>query len=132
MFDESMSRIAADALLVAHVLFVTFVVVGLVLIFIGNWRSWAWVRNYRFRLFHLLCIGFVMLESWVGVACPLTVWEMDLREMAGEATYSGSFIQHWLHAILYYDAPQWVFVVVYTLFGCLALASWFIVRPIKH
>ena len=132
MFDKSMLLLAADTLLVAHVLFVGFLVIGLVLIYIGGWLSWAWVRNYRFRLLHLFGIGFVVLESWFGVVCPLTVWEMGLREMAGEATYSGSFIQYWLQAILYYEAPKWVFVVVYTLFGSLVLASWFIIRPIKH
>lgn len=43
--------------------------------------------------------------------------------------YSGSFIQHWLHAILFYSAPQWVFVVAYTAFALLVLASWYWVRP---
>ena len=61
--------------------------------------------------------------------CPLTIWEMALREKAGAAVYAGSFIQHWLHKLLYWQAPDWVFIVVYTVFGALVLASWFIVRP---
>ena len=48
---------------------------------------------------------------------------------AGEAGYEGSFIQHWLQSILYYSAPDWVFIVAYTVFGALVLASWFVVRP---
>ena len=35
--------IAADTILVTHALFVFFVVLGLILIFIGKWRSWRWV-----------------------------------------------------------------------------------------
>jgi hypothetical protein len=52
-----------------------------------------------------------------------------LRAKAGQGGYEGSFIQHWLETILYYNAPDWVFILVYTLFGALVLASWFLVRP---
>jgi len=40
--------LAADALLVLHVLFVVFVVLGLVAIFVGKFLSWRWVRNHWF------------------------------------------------------------------------------------
>ncbi|MEW8509030.1 MAG: DUF2784 domain-containing protein [Candidatus Thiodiazotropha sp.] len=120
---------AADAILLIHLLFVAFVVLGLLAIYIGYLLSWPWVRNFWFRLVHLLSIGVVVLQSWLGVLCPLTIWEMQLREMAGVETYDGSFIQHWLHALLFYQAPDWVFLLCYTLFGTLVLASWFIVRP---
>ena len=129
MFPESKHLMAADAILVIHVLFVAFVVFGLVAIYLGKWRSWNWVYGFRFRVFHLAAIGYVVLQSWLGAICPLTTWEMQLRERAGATTYSGSFIQHHLHNILYYEADTWVFVTVYTLFGALVLASWFIVRP---
>lgn len=71
----------------------------------------------------------MVLQSWLGVLCPLTTWEMALRERAGEATYSGSFIAHWLAAQLYVEAPPWAFTVAYTAFGLLVLASWVLVRP---
>ncbi len=121
--------LAADALLLTHVLFVLFVVGGLLLIFAGKIRSWAWVRNPLFRLVHLLAIGIVVLQSWLGLICPLTTWEMALREKAGEAIYTGSFIAHWLEAILYYSAPDWVFVTLYTAFALLVLLSWLWVKP---
>ncbi|QSP96370.1 DUF2784 domain-containing protein [Marinobacter salinisoli] len=129
MVTEQFYLILADALLVLHVLFVAFVVLGLVLILLGGALRWHWVRNVWFRRAHLVAIGVVVLQSWLGVICPLTTWEMALRRKAGAATYDGSFVQHWLHAILYYDAPEWVFIVVYSLFGALVLASWFLVRP---
>jgi hypothetical protein len=54
---------------------------------------------------------------------------MALRRRAGDATYPGDFIAYWLETILYYQAPAWVFMVCYTAFGALVLASWFWVRP---
>ena len=60
---ESLYLLAADAILVSHVLLVAFIVVGLVLIYIGKWLSWAWVRNYWFRLLHLAAITVVVLQS---------------------------------------------------------------------
>ena len=121
--------LAADALLFMHALFVLFVVVGLLLILAGRPLAWSWVRNPWFRLAHLLAIGVVVLQSWLGLICPLTTWEMALRSKAGGATYTGSFIAHWVESLLYYQAAPWVFAVCYTAFGALVLASWLWVRP---
>ena len=121
--------IAADAILLAHVLFVVFVVFGLLLIFAGKLFTWHWVYNFMFRGLHLLAIGIVVLQSWLGVNCPLPIWEMSLRAKGGDAVYAGSFIGHWLQTLLYYRAPEWVFILLYTLFGALVIASWYWVRP---
>ena len=121
--------VLADLLLILHTLLVAFVILGLVATFAGHFVGWQWVRHFWFRLSHLIVIGIVVLQSWLGVLCPLTDWEMALRAKAGEAGYEGSFIQHWLQSILYYSAPAWVFILVYTVFGTLVLASWFLVRP---
>ena len=129
MSEQSLLLLLADALLLIHVLFVGFVVLGLVAIYLGFFLHWRWVRNRWFRVLHLMAIIIVVLQSWLGLICPLTIWEMALREKAGAAVYAGSFIQHWLHQLLYWQAPAWVFIVVYTVFGALVLASWFIVRP---
>ena len=129
MESRALYSLIADAILVTHVLFVIFVVLGLILIFVGKFLSWHWVRNPWFRITHLLGISVVVLQSWFDLVCPLTIWEMALRSKTGDAFYEGSFIAHWLHALLYYQAPSWVFVVCYTVFGGLALCSWFLVRP---
>ena len=121
--------IAANILLFTHALFVVFVVFGLVLILVGKIMSWSWVRNPWFRCVHILAIGIVVIQSWLGVSCPLTVWEMTLRSKAGAAVYAGSFVSHWVESILYYRAPEWVFMVCYTFFGLLVLVSWWWVRP---
>jgi hypothetical protein len=129
MESPELYLLAADAILFTHVLFVAFVVFGLLFILAGKLFSWSWVRNPWFSLVHLAAIGVVVLQSWLRVICPLTTWEMALRERAGDEVYSGSFISHWLATILYYRVPEWVFVVCYTAFGALVVASWFWVRP---
>lgn len=121
--------LAADAILLLHVLVVIFNVFGLILIFIGNVLKWFWVRNPWFRLLHILAIGTVVLLSWLNFICPLTSIEMELRTHAGDVVYSGTFISHWLESILYYQAPPWVFVTAYTMFGLLVVVSWFLIRP---
>ena len=130
--DSQWLLIFADALLILHTMLVIFVILGLVATFAGYFLQWRWVRNFWFRLSHLAVIAIVVLQSWLGVLCPLTAWEMALRAKAGQAGYDGSFIQHWLQSILYYRAPDWVFVLAYTVFGALVLASWFLVRPSRR
>ena len=66
------SALFADAVLVLHFLFIVFVVGGLVLVVVGNLRSWRWVNTWWFRLAHLAAIGVVVAEAWLGVMCPLT------------------------------------------------------------
>lgn len=127
--DTSTFVLIADGVLFLHVMVVVFVVVGLILILIGGVLNWKWVRNPWLRLTHLICIAVVVMQAWAGVVCPLTTLEMWLRQQAGEVTYSGSFIAHWLDSILYYDLPAWIFTLIYTAFGSLVLLSWFWVKP---
>lgn len=121
--------VLADAVLLVHALFVAFVVIGQLLVLAGLACGWRWVRNRRFRLWHLLAIGVVVLQAWAGVLCPLTILENRLRLQAGEAGYSGSFITHWLHRLIFFDAPPWVFTAAYSAFGALVVATWFWGRP---
>lgn len=129
MPDTTVVLLLADVILVVHFLFVLFVVVGLFAIYLGYFLKWRWVSNRMFRILHLAAIGIVVLQSWLGVICPLTIWEMTLREKAGTATYAGSFIQYWLQNLLYFTAPAWVFMVLYTGFAGLVLISWYLLPP---
>ena len=122
-------RLAADGVLLLHVAFVVFVIAGLVLTVAGRFLRWVWVRNLWFRVAHLIAIGVVVAQSWADVVCPLTTIEMILRSKAGEATYAGSFIAHWLEALLYFNAPAWVFAVCYSIFGALVVATWLWIPP---
>ena len=65
--------LAADLILVLHTLFVAFVVLSLPAILLGGVLAWPWVRNRCFRLLHLAAIAFVVVQSWLGMICPLTL-----------------------------------------------------------
>jgi hypothetical protein len=118
----------ADLVLVVHASFVAFVIVGLLLIWIGHIRRWAFVRSLWFRVAHLAAIGVVAAESLSGFVCPLTNWEDRLRLLAGgEQRYAGSFLQHWLHQVIFFDLSESVFTVAYVAFFlAVALSLWFV------
>lgn len=128
-FDSATLLLAADAVLLLHSLFVAFVVLGLCAILAGGWLNWRWVRNRWFRYAHLAAIGVVVLQSWVGVLCPLTRWESALRGAAGAPGYEQTFIGYWLGRLLYYQAPDWAFVLVYTAFGAVVVFAWLAIPP---
>jgi hypothetical protein len=121
---EHLYKTLADAVLLLHALFVVFVVAALLLTIVGGYRRWQWVRNWWFRVVHLVAIAVVVAQSWGGLICSLTTLEMWLRVQAGGEQYDGSFIQYWLQRFLYYDAPAWVFVAAYTVFGLLVIITW--------
>ena len=126
---EPWYRIAANVIAVVHFAFVVFVVLGLLLILLGAVRRWNWVRNFWFRLAHLLAILFVVGQVWCGVSCPLTVWEKQLRVLAKQPSYEGDFIATWVHRLMFFSAPTWVFTLAYTLFGLAVLATFLFARP---
>jgi len=128
---SSLPLVLADAVLAAHVAVAAFVVVGLVLVFAGNLLGWRWVNGLAFRLAHAAAIAIVVAEAWLGVPCPLTTLEMALRERAGAATYGGGFVEHWLQRLLYWDAPAWVFVALYSVFALLVAAAWWYFPPMS-
>ena len=122
--DPSLAEGFANVVLGLHVAVAAFVIVGLVLAIAGNLRGWRWANNFWFRIVHLAAILVVAAEAWLWLVCPLTTLEMWLRVRAGVQTYGGGFVEHWLQQLLYYDAPPWVFILGYTVFGCLVLATW--------
>lgn len=123
-------RVLADIVLIAHAAFIGFVVLGLVLTLLGAALGWAWVRNAWFRVTHLACIGVVVGQAWLGLMCPLTVWEMRLRARAGEdVDYTHGFIAYWVQPVVFFDAPTWVFTLAYSVFGLLVVLAWWLVPP---
>jgi polyferredoxin len=126
--ERNVYSVLADTILVVHFAFVAFVVIGFLLILIGLLESWTWIHNRNFRIAHLSAILIVVMQAWFGHLCPLTIWESELRGRAGESGYSESFIAHWLHKILFFDAASWVYTAIYTIFGALVLIFWFLGR----
>lgn len=122
LLDAGYFHFFADAVLVLHATFVLFVIGGWLLTLFGWWRGWGWTRNFWFRWLHLAAIGFVVLEAWFDVPCPLTVFESRLRLAAGDVGYTTSFIGHWLQQMIFYAAPLWFFTLGYTVFALLVVA----------
>lgn len=122
-------QLLADLVLAVHVGVVLFVVGGLAVVPVGHRFGWPWVTAPAFRLAHLAAIGVVVVQSWLGQVCPLTVLESWLRRQAGAAGYATSFIEHWLSRLIFYEAPFHAFVLAYTVFGVLVLAAWWCYPP---
>ena len=126
---ELLYAILADIVVAVHVAYVSFVVLGLVLILVGWLLKWRWVHNVWFRAVHAAMIGIVVVEAVLGIVCPLTEWEQQLRRAAGQTSYGGSFVGHWLHELLFFEAEPWVFTLAYCLFGALVLTTFWLVPP---
>jgi hypothetical protein len=122
--------VLSDVILVVHFAFVAFIIVGFGIVWIGYFCRWGFVHNFRFRLAHMLAMGFVVAESLVGMVCPLTTWENELRRRAGEgAAYRESFIEHWLGQVLYYDVSAQAFTAIYTGFFVLVVVTYIVIPP---
>ncbi|HEX7926000.1 MAG TPA: DUF2784 domain-containing protein [bacterium] len=119
----------ADVIVVAHFLYAAFVVAGFLAIIVGGTAGWPWVRNRVFRWAHGLAMGFVGVEAVIGMACPLTVWEAQLRQRAGTSAEDGEFIARWASKLLFYNAPPWVFSAGYIALTLLVFVLWHWVRP---
>ena len=120
----------ADTILVVHAIVVLFIVGAVPVIWCGYFRGWRFVRNFWFRIIHLLLMGIVALESILSISCPLTVWEDALRTHSGAGPMrQNGFIAYWLHQLLFYDFPAWVFTLAYVLFFLLVVGTFFWVRP---
>jgi hypothetical protein len=120
-----LNLLLADLVLIVHVAFVLFVVSGLPLIWIGAAAGWRWVRHFGLRACHLGAILIVSAEAIVGIWCPLTVLEDALR---GHSANKG-FIARWLHALIYYDLPSWMFTAAYVAFAAAVALTWWRIPP---
>jgi len=86
-------RIAADAVLVLHLAFVLFALLGGLLV----------LRAPGFAWLHLPALAWAAFVEFTGRVCPLTPLEVALRQAAGDAGYAGDFLEHYIGAILYPD-----------------------------
>jgi hypothetical protein len=93
----------ADGLVVIHLAYIFFVIFGQIAIMIGWPLGWRWIRNPWFRLTHLVMILIVALEAVIQFKCPLTTWEENLRELAGQDVEKLDFIAGLLRNLLMFD-----------------------------
>lgn len=115
----------ADVIAGVHAAYAAFVVAGQLLIWIGVWRRWEWVRNLWFRLIHGLAIVLVVVFDISESGCPLTIWENALRQQGQEETWVGRC----LHNALALDFAPWVFTVGYSVFALVVIATFILAPP---
>ncbi|EZH78180.1 MAG: DUF2784 domain-containing protein [Pseudomonas sp.] len=84
-------RLAADALVVIHLGFILFVLFGGLLLL--RWPRLLWL--------HLPAVAWGATVEFFHLLCPLTPWENQLRQAAGDAGYEGGFIEHYLIPLIY-------------------------------
>jgi len=119
----------ANLIALVHAAWVGFIVLGLAAILLGIVFRWSWVRNFWFRTIHLTMILIVVAESLAGLPCPLTIWEHQLRQRAGQVVIDDDFIASWVHRLIFYQAEPWVFTTLYLLFGLAVLAAFLLAPP---
>ncbi|HBZ95386.1 MAG TPA: DUF2784 domain-containing protein [Pseudomonas sp.] len=84
-------RMAADALVLVHLGFILFVLLGGLLLL--RWPRLLWL--------HLPAVAWGIVVECLHLGCPLTPWENQLRRAAGQAGYEGGFIEHYLIPLIY-------------------------------
>ena len=84
-------RIAADGLVLFHLLFILFVLVGGLLVL--KWRHLA--------VLHLPAVAWGISVEVFHLMCPLTDWENRMRDAAGQSGYGGGFVEHYIWPAIY-------------------------------
>lgn len=115
----------AISVLVLHLAVIAFNVAGCVLIPLGAWRGWRWVREFWWRLAHLLSLAVVAAQALSGRACFLTIWQGDISG----ASHVQPLIASWLDRVIYWPLPLWVFAMAYVAVFAYVVALWIVVRP---
>jgi Protein of Unknown function (DUF2784) len=84
-------RIAADGVVLLHLAFIVFVMIGGLAVL--RWRRLAWL--------HVPAVLWGGLVEFTGWLCPLTPLENRLRAAGGDAGYAGSFVDQYIVPIIY-------------------------------
>ena len=116
---------AALSILAFHLAIIAFNIAGCVLIPIGAWRRWRWVREFWWRLAHLLSLAVVALQALLGRACFLTIWQ----DAASGASHVQPLIASWINRLIYWPLPLRVFAAAYVAVFVYVIALWIFVRP---
>ena len=110
----------ADALLVIHFYLAAFITLGFFLIPVGYKLGWHWIKNRNVRLLHLFLMGFITVETIVGLTCPLTILEYSFRDVYPPE----SFVGYWIGKVLYWNLPHHIFVAIYSVCLVWVLFLW--------
>ena len=104
----------------AHFMLAAFMVAGFLVIPIGYKFCWSWVQHRYLRICHASIMGFIAVETIVGLTCPLTILEHSLRGNSPPQ----SFVGHWIQRILYWDLPHEIFIALYFICFVWVMVLW--------
>lgn len=122
----------ALAVLAIHIAVIAFNVFGLVVVPLGAWRGWVFVRGFGWRAAHLALLFVVALQALFGRACFLTVWQAALEQTAGQAASREPLIARWVDSVIFWNLPIWFFAALYVVVLIYALALWRWVPPVRR
>lgn len=122
-------RLLADLVVAVHVAYVSYVVFGQLLIWLGLALRWQLVRNPWFRWTHLILILIVGGEALLDIECPLTRWERSLRTLAGQQVSGESFVGRLLHNLIFVSWPPWVLNSLHVGFALVVLGTFVLAPP---
>lgn len=83
------------------------------------------MREFWWRLAHLLALAVVALQAVLGRACFLTIWQGDVTG----ASRVQPLIAGWIDRLIYWPLPLWVFALAYVVVFAYVVALWMFVRP---
>jgi len=139
----------ADLLAIGHFALVWYVILLQMLVFVGWWRGWRWVRGFWLRLVHLALMAVITGQAAYSTAdqiaysnapeipgndiwieCPFTIWERQLR--GGDlANIDGSWpVARLANRFLYARVPTLPVLVGYLIFLVGVFISWVFFRPL--
>lgn len=113
-----------EGVLALHLGVIAFNLFGLVVIPIGAWRGWTFVRAPLWRWLHLASMAVVALQALAGRACFLTVWQDRLSG----STQTPPLIMRFINSMIFWPLPMWVFTAVYAVVFVYVLTL-FVVAP---
>jgi len=117
-------RVFADLVVVVHLAFVLFAVLGAFLVL--RWKRCAWI--------HVPCVLWAALIEFAGWVCPLTPLENWLRERAGAIAYQSGFVEHYILPLLYpavLTRPLQIVLGLFVLGVNLGIYGWVLYRVLK-
>ncbi len=117
----------ADVVLALHFGVAAFITAGLILIPLGGYFDWQWVRRRGLRITHAALMVFVAIEAIIGMTCPLTVLEAWLRQTAAPQSFWGYQLQR----LLYWDLPLSFFLWLYVICALWVVWLWWRVPPTR-
>ncbi len=119
----------ADIILILHFGIILFITSLFFLIPVGYKFNWIFTKNIKIRVFHAGLMTFVTIETFLGIACPLTYLEnYFLNENENE---NKLFLSYWLNKIIYWDLPSYFFLIMYLICLFWTFIMWYIFPPKK-